>query len=368
MLEGMNLGRTFRSWASWWQTACLRQLLRPLVRWRPLGKPLEGYSLVLGCSASLTELLDANLMMVRRQQRDHLRMLHIVFDEPANDRLIQAANHLRRAFPDLPLRFHYFTPLQSKVLAWIAWGWAYAWLSWCIGIKHARTRHVLIHDLDFLPLKQDFFLRRYQAVCEQQLHYLGMQHFAFNGFTAKDGLMVSNQLMLDAVHVRGRHRPLDLFVKQGRLNGKPVHFDLTLYAQSFSDRRALLPLRPLEIVHPSQMICQFTALMTQADYQPQQRTSLLLIPYYLYLGGHQSPLRDMARNLPSPSSGKIRFFGKLLDLSRQTPEHIRVLATMAYEVEEAMFGRVRPEIHAYFERLIILVTPAGSEYTRPAAA
>jgi len=368
MLEGMNVAQTIRTWASWCQTAGLRLLLRPWVRWRPLRKPREGYSLVLGCAASLTDLLDANLMMVQRQRRDHLHTFHIVFDEPANDRLIHTANHLRRAFPDLPLRFHYFTPLQSKLLARIAWGWAYAWLSWCIGIRHADTRYVLIHDLDFLPLKQDFFLRRYRAIRDQRLHFLGMQHFAFNGFTAEDGLLVSNQLMFDAVHVRSMHKPLDFFVKRGRLNRRPVYFDLTLYAQLFTDRRALLPLRSLEMVHPSQMICQFTALLTQPDYQPHPRTSLLLIPYYLYLGGHHAPLRDMSQHLHTPSAGRIRFFGRLLDISQQTPEHVRVLATMAYEVEQTLFGETRPEVRAYFDRLIKLVTRNVSAGTLRVAA
>ncbi len=337
----------------------LRLLLRPLARWRPLPDPVQGYSLVLACPAGMVDLLGANLLALDRQDRTHLDRIWIVFDQPLNPELALAQQRLRSQYPDLPLEFLHFGPWQARVLDGIRWGWAYAWLSWCLGLAACRTRYLVIHDLDLLTLAPDFLEKRYQAIRERGVPWLGMDRFTFNGFTPEDGLVPSNEMILDAALVRRRFAPIDLFNKVTWWHGRFVHFDLTLYAQSRAGPSAHLGYRVMEMVHPNQMICQFTALLHRPNYRPQPRTSLLLLPYYYLLAGNPAPLREVQQSLGAAlSSRRASLLGHELDLTGLTAPHVRTLAEMARQVELAFYGGVRPEVSAYFRALEDFAGPA----------
>ena len=53
---------------------------------------------------------------------------------------------------------------QHRIARRISWGWVYGWMSWCLAIRHARTRAVIIHDLDAMPLEAEFFERALRTI------------------------------------------------------------------------------------------------------------------------------------------------------------------------------------------------------------
>lgn len=276
--------------------------------------------------------------------------LLLVIDEPWYPSLEGRVSQITQQFSDLPIETIYFTQPQYHVLKAIGWGWAYAWLAWCLGIDSCRTRYMLIHDLDLLLLRDDFLARRYELIRQHKAEYLGLQGFAFNGFTSEDGLSASNGMMLDVDHLRANFKPMDCFVRFGSYRGQRRLFDLMLYPQTRSGTSIVESWRPLEIVHPNQMICQYTSLMRSARYATPATTSLPLIPYYQYLGGDDAALD---RALPDTDRGKpaLTLGKRTLDLSNVTTAHLQTLAVMADEVESAMFSSTRPEVRAYFQRL-----------------
>ena len=55
--------------------------------------------------------------------------------------------------------------------------------------------------------------------------------------------------------------------------GRSVDFDTFLSGQARAGRICVLPIAEEDIVHPSQMICQFTALLNRRGYVPSQATA-----------------------------------------------------------------------------------------------
>lgn len=329
----------------------LRALIRPLVRWNPLAAPREGYSLVLSCAWRLADMPAANLRCIDRLDLTHLDELLIIFDKPADDALRAVADRLVGAFPRLPLRFVYFTPWQTRVTDAIGWGWTYCWLAWCLGLAAASSRFVFIHDLDALPLDRDFFEKRYRLMRQRDLQYLGMQRFQFNGFTAEDNLAASNELMVDARFLRERFKPIDLFASVGVHQGRPVAYDLMLWPQTIAGRTDVLDAEFGQMVHPSQMICQFTALLNQRRYTAPARTTLPLIPYYLFLGDDGDSIRRLTHDLSRCFGRTVSLLGRDLDLSALSLEQAQSLHAMARQVERALHAFERPEVAAYFDQL-----------------
>ncbi|NJL30802.1 MAG: hypothetical protein HC898_03755 [Phycisphaerales bacterium] len=243
--------------------ALLRALLMPMCSWSELANPSQGYSLVLAVPVKLRELLPANLRFLARQDRVHLEKLYIVLDQPASRELRTFADDMTRRFPELPMQFLHFNHLQTLVLDAIGWGWAYGWLSWCLGLAACQSRYMMIHDLDLLTLTPDFLEKRYRKMRDENLQYLGMEHFIWNGVNLQDRVMPSNQLMVETSFIRQQFQPIDLFSRIVPHRGRWVHFDLTQHMQTCCGKADVLPFAFMDMVHPAQMISHYTALLTK---------------------------------------------------------------------------------------------------------
>lgn len=334
------------------QRAALRTLLRPLVSWRPMAAPLEGYSVVLGCTKPLAEMLSANLLMLSRQDLSHLGEVIVVID-CLRDALPEGFERkLRERYPDLPLRVMCYSPRQVKVAGMIGWAWVYSWMSWCIGIAAAQTRYVVLHDFDAMLIRPDVLRERYEQLRHQPIDYLGVRYYSGNGVMDSDGLVTTFEMMFDCSFVRHHFRPIDLFNQVCRWRGRTVDFDTFLYAQSRLGRTEVMPLEEGDMVHPSQMICQFTELMNGRELNPT-RSSLLLIPYFLSVGGSNVLMQSITRQLSrNGNGGVVDFYGAHLHLGRLSLTHAQWLAMQAQRLEEALHGSVRSGVRAYFNAVL----------------
>lgn len=332
------------------QRAALRSLIRPLASWRPMKNLEDGYSVILGCTHRLPGLLNTNLLMLSRQDLTHLFELLVVVDTSAGDVPVTFERELRERYPELPLRFLYYSPTQVRITGMIQWAWVYSWLSWCIGIGATRTRYAVLHDFDAMLVQPEMLRRRFERMLLEPIDFLGVRYYNGNGVSASDELVTTFEMMFDCAFVRHHFKPLDLFNHVCRWRGRTVDFDTFLYAQSRLGRTAVLPLQDCDMVHPSQMICQFTELMSGRELNPT-RSSLLLIPYFMSVGGADEMMAGISDQLARNGNGTIDFFGRPIRPDRLNLTHAQWLASQAERLDNAVFGEVREDVRSYFELL-----------------
>lgn len=337
------------------QRAMVRGMLGRLARWHPLEYPRPGYSIVVGCPGNMMPVLRANLTLLTRQETQGLREAIVVIGTRATDRLLAAQANLQLEFPTIPLRFAYLTRIQERVLASLRSPWCRSWLHWCIGTAMSETRYILLHDLDAMLMKPTLLRERYEAIRQRRDEYLGVRYYYGNGITPEDGLAVTFELMFDAAFVRQRFSPVDLFNRVGRCDGRRVEYDTFLDVQRRAGRGSILLLAGEDMVHPSQLFCQYARLCQEREYQAPERNNLLLLPYFLHVGGDANVLASHHAALEAARDDRVRFFGRMMNISRLSLAHVEWLAEQARRVERALVGHERAEVRAYFETLRRLV-------------
>ncbi len=343
----------------------VRGLIGGLVDWDPRPPTASGYTVLIGCNSALLGVLACNLRFLAQQDLRNAHGVLVVVDRPRSTLAHDAEPALRERFPALPLEFLYYTPRQRRICDLVAWPWVQAWLSWSIGIAHASTRHALLHDQDAMLLRPSICEERFRAIVDQGVDYLGVKYYEGNGLVPEDRLATTFELMFDAAAVRRSHAPLDLFNQVTRHRGRRVDFDTFLHAQSIRGSVATLPIAEEDMVHPSQLICQFEDHRTGRRAVPPTN-GLPIVPYFSFVGDEPELLRSMTEQFERRSGATVAFEGRPLDLSRLPPAHVRWLAKQAFRLEVALSGEVRPEVHRYFAALDAFVARAsGSPTTLP---
>ncbi|MBX3357078.1 MAG: hypothetical protein KF745_01490 [Phycisphaeraceae bacterium] len=331
--------------------AVLRTMLRRLVSWTPLEAPQPGYTVLIACKCEIQGMLGINLRFLASQNAPNLREVLIVLDRTREAAGPELESSIRAQFPSLPLRFLYYSDRQARVADRIAWGWVYSWLSWSKGIAAARTRYVLLQDFDALLLGPNILEDRFAEIQRRGHQFLGVSFYQGNGVEPTDRLATTFELMFDAQFVRRQFKPIDLFNHITVHNGRSVDFDTLLYAQSRHGTSSVLPIDEEHMVHPSQMICQYTDLHHRRGYVPPLANNLLLIPYYIYVSGEDTLFNQHAAALRDSRGKSVEIFGRPTDCSRLTPVHAQWITKQAGRVERAVHGQVRPEVREYFEMI-----------------
>jgi hypothetical protein len=331
--------------------APLRLALRDLVRWAPLRDPRAGYTVVIAAMRDLAEVCYANLELVGRMDLSACRELIVVMDCLEVQTPPGFARRVGELVPQVSSRVLTYSSAQNRAARLVDWGWVYSWLSWCKGVGACRTRHVLLHDLDAMPLDQDLFERQYRAAERTGAAFLGGTWYTSSGFREEDRLATTFELVIDAEFVRGRFRPIDAFNDNGVMPGgdspRYMDFDTFLMMQRRAGRSEVEPIDEGAMVHPSQLICQYTDLVAGRMRGPHPRCTLPMLPYFLYLGGKGEALRQIiAQVRERPTTllplGRLRF-----DISGVSPGHAAYLMDQIERLETVLWGAVRPEIAEY---------------------
>lgn len=350
-LQGKYEGRS-RYYLVRAQRAALRSVIRPLVNWRPMNAPADGYTVILGCTHRLSHMLCSNLRLLSQQDVTDLHNVIVVVDRCEAAMPNDFERDLRRQYPQLPLRVLFYSPRQEKVTRMVGWAWVYSWLSWCIGIAATRTRYALLHDFDAMLLRDDVLRSRYRSIVQRPIEYLGVRYYGCNGVLESDQLVTTFEMMFDAAFVRHHFQPIDVFNHVCTWRGRTVDFDTFLYAQSQHGSTALLPLDAEDMVHPSQMICQFTELMNNRELNPT-RSSLLMIPYFLSVGREDDPMMMQIHRQLSANGTTVEFYGKQLDVAKLSHTHVQWLAMQAERLDTRVFGEVRQDVRRYFDSIAV---------------
>ena len=163
-------------------------------------------------------------------------------------------------------------------------------MSWCLAFSEVRTRAVILHDLDALPLDPGLFERLYANWSLSQAEFCGISPYAGRGTTLEMNLVRTYELVFDVAYVRRRFQPFDLFNKLRLVNGRAVDFDTMLHVQRQSPRRVVRPIDETQLVHASQMICDYTELIAGRRDFRESSHSLPMLPYFFHLGGDSTNL------------------------------------------------------------------------------
>jgi hypothetical protein len=327
--------------------ARLRAKLRSAVDWSPLEDPIEGYTIIIGVASRLKEILRPNLRFLFQQQRANLKQVVLAFDHVCTPELRAIVDSLRVDYADVDIRDAYYTVAQSSLADRLALPYVYSWLSWCIALRECRTRYALLHDYDAFLLYPTVCEERYRAITQRRHQYVGSLYYSANGIEPSDELATTFEMIVDAAFLRANFSPLDLFNHAAVFHGKSVDFDTLLHAQSRRGTTSILTIPEEHMVHPSQLIHQFTEFVSRLNCAPLPCSNLLLIPYIMSLGESDEQLVALTRSLVT-SPAAVPLFGRYVDATRLTCAHALWLTKQAMRLEHAVHAAVRPAVADYF--------------------
>jgi hypothetical protein len=326
--------------------AILRLLLRTLLEWKRLDDPQDGYTIIIGCSGRLLPVARANLAMLRLQDLTGLRAILLVIDETQEKLGQPSLDALRSDFSDLPLKVIFYSKRQKRIARLVNWAWVYSWLSWSIGISRTETRYAILHDLDSMLIAPRILRERYEAIVRRSDQYVGERFYEGNGVLPEYQLAATYEFVFDVPFVRDHFRPIDLFNHVATRSGRSIDYDTFLWAQHQCGRASVLRIPEEDMVHPSQMICQFAELAYRGR-QPSRAPNIVLLPYLFFLGGDRDAMQRVV-GYARPKLGRMPFFGTELELARVDESHAAWLEKQAARLEVAIHGHVRPEVQEYF--------------------
>jgi hypothetical protein len=324
-------------------------LIRNLTSWKPMDEPLPGYSVVLSCMQALAPVAVANLRLCAQQEATRLHEMILVFDCLVDDIPPEVVDVVREISSKITVRLSGYNKHQLSVTRLMNWGWVYCWLSWALAIGQARTRTVILHDLDAMPVDPRLFERLYDHWLEEGAEFCGISPYLNNGVTAEMNLVRTYEMAMDAAYVRERFGPFDLFNKFRLVDGRLVNFDTCLYPQWQSPRRALRSIDQAWLVHPSLLICHYVELVSGRSTLKNINHSLPVLPYFLYLGGNVEPLEKAGPQIAQTAARIVSVFGRELGIDGVTPGQWAWMEKQIRRTEQSLFGETRPEIKEYLK-------------------
>lgn len=330
----------------------LRAVLRPLMSWQRLENPKPGYTVSVPSHWRFPHMLEASLLFLGQQDLKHMDRVICAIDCPKNAEWERAEIRMKQRFPELKLEFLYQTPLQSKVLRMINWGWVDAWLSFCKGIAVAETQYVFQHDNDAMLLDRTFAETRYRTILERGDVFLAGRWYEGNGIEESDRFAYTAELMFDAQFIRNNCHPIECFNHVCIVNGKTVDLDVLHQCQMKTEKRSVLPINWSEQwVHPSQVISQFTYLARDNGWVPPRHNNLFFIPYFEYLGGVPNAIQEVTKLLNSSQDTLVKFLGYEMDIVEMDDVHMHWIRQEIGRVEQDLFGHIRQEVELYLQAI-----------------
>jgi hypothetical protein len=121
----------------------------------------------------------------------------------------------------------------------------------------------------------------------------------------------------------------------------------------------VLPIAEADMVHPSQVISQFSHLTHRKGYVPPAHNNLFFIPYFLQLAGDTDILESFTKALLASDPREIPFFGHRMDITRLTLGHLRWIIKQTIRLEIHIAGVVRPCVRNFLEAIRCCCTEAS---------
>lgn len=304
-----------------------RYQLSDIVDWNTVDPACSlepGCTILLGMCSKLPKVIYANLSALQRTIWNDLKAVYIIVDCQKCDLEPGTEEKVIQAFPGLNISFFYYSEYQSKQAEQLKLPYLYSWLSWCIGLKHTKTQTVLIHDYDALIVSQTALQRRYQEFQSQQAKIQGIEWYSNNGFLPSDRLACTFECFVDVAWLRS-FRPIELFNHMGIYKGRTVDYDSLLEIQALHlapEERAISKMSQAksEIVHPSQMIHQYT-MFRKFPGRSLPCYSMILLPLFNFLAGDRAAFK-IAKSAVLEGNGNMVWDGVVINLNQLEDHHL----------------------------------------------
>ncbi len=235
--------------------------------------------MIIGCPYDLLDVLKANLHCLAQQNFRRLLEIVVVI-ENGRDRELNVV--LLKQFPMLPIRVISLSPesntfdLSRSLFAKPAW--LKCWLKWVVGISSSRAEAVVLHDLDACILNSNFFEERYDLFKDSRQSFSGLAYYKANGLCENDQLITTFEMFFSGRTVRERFVPTDAFNRVVRLGRDWWNSTRFLWIQHVLGGSRMAPIDANDMVHPSQMICQYVEFIERGRLLSQTRHNLLILP------------------------------------------------------------------------------------------
>jgi hypothetical protein len=297
----------------------LRLRLRDIVSWSPLSNPEPGCTAIIGMCHRLPGVLLSNLRCLLDAAWPALSRIVIVVDGARGCIPSELEARARALATDkIAIDIYYYSEAQAKKSEDLRLPYVFSWLSWSIALSHTRTRYALIQDYDALVFG-DALEKRYDAFVESGAVIQGIKWYEGNGIVPADELATTFEAFVDVTWLRERH-PLAGFHKIGLRDGVSRDYDTLLHLQHVStprDRRAAMPMPEESLVHPSQMIHQYT-MFRRSPGAVLPCSAMPMIPLFEHLSGDEEAIERAAMRLAKAPGKVVDFFGDgtLVNLTR----------------------------------------------------
>ncbi len=288
----------------------LRARLKGLVRWTKIDCFEPGCTVVLGMCSKLPYVLAVNLECLEKAKWRDLKEVIIavdskegVFEKPFTDNIV-------KKFPALNIRFVYYSEKQHRLAERLKLPYVYSWLSWVIAMNEAGTKDVLVHDYDALILS-DILEKRYRRFVASKAVMQGVLWYWTNGIVAEDKIAATFEAFVDMQWVR-RFHPIRMMNQVGLLKRhRRVDYDTLTDMQANGveeERREIYPMSFEDLVHPTQMIHQYT-VFRKHPAKPWHSASLLMIPFFYQRSGLDGFLKQCTDRVRASTSKNIELLG-----------------------------------------------------------
>lgn len=303
----------YRNWGAFMKAYAVREgvraRLRSAVTWSELSSPTEGCTAIIGMCHRLPNVLLGNLRCLLGNRWPELKEVIVVVDGERSSLPQQLEDQAIALGNQVPVRMQYYTAHQAKLADALNLPYVYAWLSWSIGLSQCRTRHALLQDYDALVFG-DALAKRYAAFAESKVSMQGISWYTGNGVLAEDKLATTFEAFLDVPWVRSRH-PLAAFHKVRYRDGRSFDYDTLLDLQHNGTpvhMRAAMPMDEENLVHPSQMIHQYT-MFRRYPGKELPCYSIPMIPFFEFLSGDSTAIQRVVARLQSNKDPVVDLIG-----------------------------------------------------------
>jgi hypothetical protein len=310
---------------AWLRRELVRLQLASAVTWQPAKALVPGCTIVIAMPRLLPNILNANLSCLNLQPSANFSKIIVVVDGENGCLSAGFEDAIQHRFCQLKIEFRYYSATQYRLAERLKLPYVYAWLSWCIAIAEVETQTFLIHDYDALVFSNGLG-NRFEAFNKTQAQVQGVSWYDGNGIEPADKLLTTFELFVRTSWAR-QFGPIDLFHKVALWEKRGIDFDILIRLQAthlYAQERLISPMGLDELVHPSQMIHQFTVFRKS----PGARLpcfSLVNIPFYLLFGGDLSAVKQATAAIASRGNSKAFALlkdGPLMNFDLLLPEHV----------------------------------------------
>ena len=309
----MSMTGKYKNWPQLIRAYGIRESVRVrlnrVVSWDPLTDAKPGCTAVIGMCHRLPDVLLGNVRCLVNAAWPELSEIIIVVDGVRGCIDAELERSAIALGGRINVRVEYYTAAQNNLAEALKLPYVFAWLSWSIGFSQCLTRHALIHDYDALVFG-DALSRRYAEFASSQASIQGIRWYAGNGVEPEDKLATTFEAFVDVPWLRS-HAPSTSFHKVRYRDGRSFDYDTLLDLQhNFTpvEQRTIMHMDEEEMVHPSQMIHQYTMFRRHPGKQ-LPCYSIPMIPFFEYFSGSREAIAQVLERVDKRQGAIVDFVG-----------------------------------------------------------